>query len=486
MKSISFEVGENTHTHNMPFTMKELYTQFETIPMEGGSHFGILQCEVDNDTVSLDMEYEFMFMLDRSGSMNQRCADRKTKLQHVIHTMKNILGYLCDHPTVRHHLVVDTFDDVVTRIIDRCVVNAETYSELVRILDQVTPNGSTNIEAALASIQRTSTSMAMATTAGANRKIVHLFMTDGYATVGETDNDRLVGQVTTDITNVFIGLGIDHDNILLEKLSDVKHGSYYFIDALEKNNLVYGEIMHEVLFQCLQNVHIQVTQGEIYDYTKNQWLDTLSLDHLSCGANKTFHLRSASPADCRVTFMAETISGEPCIALLLSKHSLVEAGGLTKYHYRQRTLEHLYEARTYFRHHISGHHISGHHHLENVMVKKNLKDKLTAFLEELKQYRFEKELMEDPFYALLEEDISVILKTFDTNYASMYSCARQTSQGSQRGYSCASTIGVAAMPSLRRCISQADMDIDITQVANFTSPYMSQAVAQFTQKMERR
>jgi hypothetical protein len=444
--------------------LKELYTQFETLPMmlegeetgEERKHFGILQCEVDNVEAE-DMEYEFIFMLDRSSSMNQRCMDGKTKLQHVIHTMKNILGYLCDHPTVRHHLVVETFNDVVTRVVDRCVVTAETYPELLRILDKIIPNGSTNIEEALASIQRSTTTLA---TAGpVNRKIVHLFMTDGYATVGESNHDRLFEQVTTGITNIFIGLGVDHDNVLLEKLSDVKQGSYYFIDALEKNNLVYGEIMHELLFQCLQNVRFQVTGGEIYDYTKNQWLDTLSLDHLSSGANKTFHLRSSSPADCRVVLMAETLSGKPCIAMLLSKHPLVEAGSLTKFMFRQRTLEYMFDVRMYFRR------AKGHHILENAVLKNRLKDKLQTFLAEMKQYRTDHDLLEDPFYALLEEDISVILKTFDTIYASMYSCARQTSQGSQRGYS-------------------AGVSLPLTQVANFTSPYLSQAVTQFTQKMD--
>ena len=395
------------------------------------------------------MEYEFIFMLDRSSSMNQRCVDRKTKLQHVIHTMKNILGYLCDHPTVRHHLVVETFNDVVTRVVDRCVVTAETYPELLCILDKITPNGSTNIEEALASIRRRTTACPV------NRKIVHLFMTDGYATVGESDHDRLFEQVTTGITNIFIGLGVDHDNVLLEKLSDVKHGSYYFIDALEKNNLVYGEIMHELLFQCLQNVRFQVTGGEIYDYTKNQWLDTLSLDHLSSGANKTFHLRSSSPAECRVVLMAETLSGDPCNHMA----RLNSAGSLTKYMFRQRTLEYMFDVRMYFRR------AKGHHILENAVLKNRLKDKLQTFLAEMKQYRTDHDLLEDPFYALLEEDISVILKTFDTIYASMYSCARQTSQGSQRGYS-------------------AGVSIPLTQVANFTSPYLSQAVTQFTQKMD--
>jgi len=456
---------------------KELYTQFEPSPLEDkDTHFGIVQCHVAEETVSLvDMEYEFIFMLDRSTSMNQRCADGKTKLYHVIHTMKNILGYLCEHPTIRHHIIIETFDDDVHLIVERCVVNADTYPNLIHILNKVKPDGSTNIEAALNSIKKRTLSL---DDANANKKIVQLFMTDGYATMGETNSDLLFQLVLPNVTNIFIGLGIDHDTSLLEKLSNIKQGSYYFIDALEKSNIVYGEIMHDLLFQRLQRISLHVTQGSIYDYVKNQWLDTLSIDYLSSGAIKTFHLQSSCPTECVVTLTGETVDGTNVSIPLTNRF----AEPLTKYVFRQKTLEHLYDVRMYFRNHPIDHSIDN-HSMEKGILKKNIKDKLTAFLEELKQYRTEHDLLEDPFYGLLEEDIAVTLKMFDTMYASMFSWARQTSQGSQRGYS--ANLPVMNMQSASQMNWMGDYEDLFTQVKQYTpSPYLTKAVNQFTQTMD--
>lgn len=457
----------------------ELYTQFEPTTLEGrDTHFGIVQCiAAETGSSCAETEYEFLFMLDRSMSMNQRCADGKSKLYHVIHTMKNILGYLCEHPSIRHHIVIETFDDEVHLIVDRCVVNTDTYPTVIETLNKVRPSGSTNIEAALKSIGKKT---AAAAEVNANKKIVQLFMTDGYATIGETDKDLLCQHVLPNVTNIFIGLGIDHDTVLLEKLSNIKQGSYYFIDALEKSNMVYGEIMHNLLFQCLQEVCIQVVQGKIYDYVKNQWINTLFLDSLASGANKTFHLQSSCPAECVVTLMGETVDG---VKVSIPVPCTTAAEPLTKYLFRQKTLEHLYDVRAYFRN------IMENHAMEKNIAKKNIKDKLTAFLEELKKYRADHGLLEDTFYGLLEEDIAVTLKIFDTIYAPMYIWARQSSQGEQRGYSATNLPATIVPPPPQFAMknSWGNYEDLFTQVNQYTtpSPYLTNAVTQFTQKLKK-
>ena len=64
----------------------------------------------------------------------------------------------------------------------------------------------------------------------------------------------------------------------------------------------------------------------------------------------------------------------------------------------------------------------------------NLKDKLNDFLIEMKKYMTEYGLENDKLMKNLCDDIYISLRTFGTQYGAMYTCARQTSQGSQRCY----------------------------------------------------
>ena len=66
--------------------------------------------------------------------------------------------------------------------------------------------------------------------------------------------------------------------------------------------------------------------------------------------------------------------------------------------------------------------------------EKKLKKVLREFLEELKQYMADHDLKEDKFYKNLCDDIYICYLTVGTQYGAMFTCARQTSQGTQRCY----------------------------------------------------
>jgi hypothetical protein len=63
-----------------------------------------------------------------------------------------------------------------------------------------------------------------------------------------------------------------------------------------------------------------------------------------------------------------------------------------------------------------------------------IKQLLRAFLEELKKYMEENQLNDDKFLKNLCDDIYISYKTFGTKLGTMFTCARQTSQGTQRCY----------------------------------------------------
>ena len=97
-----------------------------------------------------------------------------------------------------------------------------------------------------------------------------IFMTDGNITDGEVDIEMLRTFVPENSRNYFIGFGADHDFRLLQKLAS-NGGAYYYVDKIENAGLVFGEIIHSILYTALKNVIITVENGEIYDFEKNEW-----------------------------------------------------------------------------------------------------------------------------------------------------------------------------------------------------------------------
>ena len=48
-----------------------------------------------------------------------------------------------------------------------------------------------------------------------------------------------------------IGFGSDHDSVLLEQLAGIYNEQYHFIDCLETCGMVYGEILHAIIYKFL-------------------------------------------------------------------------------------------------------------------------------------------------------------------------------------------------------------------------------------------
>ena len=52
--------------------------------------FGILNLIANNITLSQE-EFEFVFEVDCSGSMGDKCQDGRQKMQHITHTLKKVV-----------------------------------------------------------------------------------------------------------------------------------------------------------------------------------------------------------------------------------------------------------------------------------------------------------------------------------------------------------------------------------------------------------
>ena len=360
-------------------------------------HFGMFELEVAKTDMT-EKPQEIHLMLDKSGSMDEICSDRSSKIDQIKHVTKNILHFVKGK---RVSVGVSAFNSTVSTIFPKTEVREDNIDELIASVKRMYAEDETNIGDALQSMRSYS-----------NGKERHnIFMTDGDATVGEKDPAKLLKFVDqTAASNTFIGFGFDHNPDMFLALNNAENSNYYFIDKIEKSGLAYGEILHNILFKCIQNVKITVYNGLIYDWKTNEWLNETAVWSVASEAKKTFQL--VAPDMSKVIII---VSGIPDVNETFMHMGHME--DLMKMFYRQKTQEYLYLAKTKA--------------CEKRLVK-DLKKEIAEFTKEMKEYMKTHDLVDDLLMKNLCDDMVVVYKTFGTRFGMMYSSARQTSQGNER------------------------------------------------------
>lgn len=235
-------LSENT----ICFDINNLNTEQVPIPVEDVK-FGILNFKaVTSDET--DNELDLLFMVDCSGSMSDLCADNRSKMQHIIHTIKNMIMFFNEHPNINVNITVHSFDNRIYENVSRTKVTQESMSEIISKIEKIVPRSSTNIELAL---KNASEKIAELKYLYPDNIISHIFMTDGEATEGSKNINKLKKLTDSEVTHSFIGFGIDHDSSLLNGLGSIGKNGYYFIDKLEYAGLVYGEVYMESFINFL-------------------------------------------------------------------------------------------------------------------------------------------------------------------------------------------------------------------------------------------
>jgi hypothetical protein len=438
------------------FLEKSLQFQSENINVEqihipiSDAKFGILKLTAISGTMSQEV-HEFIFMVDRSGSMSDMCSDGRDKMQHILHTLKNMLIYFKDNRSARVYINIFAFDDKIEEIVERTDINEENIDSIITKINRITPRNSTNIEKALISIKYTIEKIQLE---NPRHNICNIFMTDGEATAGNSDIDYLSDLVDRNITNAFIGFGVDHDATLLNSVSDGDNSAYYFIDKLENAGLVYGEILHGILYKILSNVYIETTNCFVYDYKNNVWSTSLKVVDIIGESNKVYHIISCTPDNCNVLIKSEAKEEGSIIQYGFSVCNENLSADLAKHVFRQRTLQLLYKIKKFIEkkknstrslHVFTGFENSASVHdntsiMEDIMEEQNiLKTEMKNFMDEMKKYMADNNLNDDGFMKNLCDDIYISYRTFGTKFGAMYNNARQTSQGTQRCYTVSHT-----------------------------------------------
>jgi hypothetical protein len=254
--------------------------------------------------------------------------------------------------------------------------------------------------------------------------------------------------VDRSVTNAFIGFGIQHDTVLLNELGSGENSGYYFIDKLENCGLVYGEILHSILYKLIDNVTISLENGLVYDFKNNIWVSSLNIGQIVSESNKIYHIVSSNPRDCVVTFSGKKTSDLTDVSFVVTGSETDEL--LTKYIYRQRTLQYLFKVNKYLKtknintnnlNNLNNWFSSSENMQSDASTKDEaeLKQELISFITEMKKYMTDNDLSGDGFMKNLCDDIYICYRTFGTKFGTMYVGARQTSQGTQRGYTVSHT-----------------------------------------------
>jgi len=433
------------------------------------SSFGIALIHM-RDEIPIIPDIHLSFTIDRSGSMSQPGADGRTKMEHIIHTLENMIRIFHKKTGSKISIRVHSFDGSI--YVDVATIEdlgRQTQTEIEAIIlrvRQISPNGATNIEKALiASNKHLDTYI----NKHPSTRVVQLFLTDGEISEGSTDITYLKSLVSKKYANIFMGYGLDHDALLLKNLaSEGLHNEYRFVDNLEKAGLVYGEVIHQLLYPALEDVSLFAEGCELYNYATNAWTSKLDVGNLVSEQHKTFHLRSTTPDRAQIAIYGRTIHATRYKEVLSNEiefqtHALpvnVNIGtkcDLTNYLFRQHTQEYLFKTNKllevqyemsktplnplakYSMYYQSQPEPEPSKNGEAVQqLKKNkelLKQQMKDFFKSMLDYITSKNLKEDMFFKTLCDDMYIALKSFDTQHGIMYAAARQTSQGRQQTYS---------------------------------------------------
>ena len=448
------------------------------IPPNLDQSFGIVDIHI-RDEIPIVNEIHISYMIDRSGSMSDVCADGRSKMTHIVHTLENMIRVFHKKTDAKISIRVQSFDhhihNDVNTVDDLSLLTQEELEVIITQVHKISPNGSTNIEKAL----KASTShLEKYIKNHPSAHVVNILLTDGEITDGSNNKTYLKTLVGTDYPNIFMGYGLHHDAALLTSLASTRlHNEYRFVNNLEKAGLVYGEVIHQLLYTALEDVSLKAEGCEIYDYLTNTWTTDLALGHLVSEQKKTYQVRSLTPLKAQIaiygrtihkTRMNEHISDE----IIIQTHALpmfleLAKCDLTNYLFRQKTQEFLFATKELLERQAKMEEPPSYlqdvfarysyvcrdeeeekaEQLENqqklvetikgrVNEKEGLKRQLKDFFKIMLNYIASKELKEDIFFKTLCDDIYIAIKSFDTAHGMMYTAARKSSQGRQQTYTC--------------------------------------------------
>jgi len=448
----------------MSSIIENSYYEFHTssdVPLSNivneNEKFGIISLKIKKTNIN-NTPTLFLFTIDTTGSMDEIAYKNVKKLQVVKQTFRSMMNYLSKLET-QVFVRVHSFNETVRTVIDNILISQDNVNEITSKIDALYADSCTNIGEAL---KQANDTMKQYSIENPEHQIVHIFMTDGQATTGITNNDELVKIVDTKFTNNFVGFGFDHNAILLQKLSDLENSEYLFVDNMENTTLIYGEIIHRYLYSAIKNAEFVVENGAIYNWKTNTWDTKLIEPIIVSEIEKIYHIKSTNIADINIKVygyvsddnvnsfqLLDVVDVLPDLIKLKETYNEDNSNeyisdddddieivpvDLSKYMFRQRTQELLFKSKNAL--------------CENNYEKHELKKELKLFFETMRDYMKNNNLSKDKFMITLCDDICITYRSYGTEEGVMYTTSRSASQGRQQTYNV-----TPAIPKLQRSLA---------------------------------
>jgi len=424
------------------------YAQFHSLPeipitniVEDGEKFGTITLKIKKTNITTTPTL-FLFTIDTTGSMAESAYKNVSKMTVVKQTFKSMITYLSNLETPIY-IRVHSFNETVDVIVDNILITKDNYTEIISKIDNLLPDRSTNIGDALKSANDL---MEKYSNENPNHQVVHIFMTDGEATFGITNENELAKIVNTSFSNNFVGFGIDHNASLLKKLSDLENSEYMFVDNMENTTMIYGETIHRYLYSAIKNAEIRIEDGLIYNWKTNTWDNKLMEPIIISEVEKIYHIKSKNVEELEIELygvidndnnnvqLLDTIDMLPDLISFNNikneeqinekeideDNYVIQPNDLSKYIFRQRTQELLF--------------ISNNFLDKDSSEINNFKTELKSFFKIMRDYMKTKKLLQDKFMITLCDDICITYRSVGTSVGLMYSASRSTSQGRQQTY----------------------------------------------------
>lgn len=426
--------------------------------------FGMLKIQAAALTKVLTKMLRIVMIIDLSGSMDDLCKDKKTQIHHMRVITRNLIKelYKFKDSETQIQFVVKGFETKVHHIMDvenlLGLSEEQITTEIMPKIDNLESIGWTNLEAALKEGRK-----CVSKIEGQSQDVKNMIVliTDGDANQGETRPAELRRLMPSNCKNVILGLGVNYDVKVLQKISD---GENKHINDPESAGNCVGEIIHKFMFEALTNVEIIIQNGLIYNYANNAWSTHLFISNIASEETKNFTITSSCP-DAVVVKIRCTMNGMPF------EHIISEnvKSDLTMFQFRQAVQEAMYKARELENLRNEMHKTTYTGDLDYIIFGLKDEDDLyssneeikerkaqeakdrqtqfdkvqTEFKAELKQllikmlrYMNDNDLNNDAFYKTLCMDIKVTMDNLGRKNAEVYITSRITSQGRQETYTC--------------------------------------------------
>jgi uncharacterized protein YegL len=407
---------------------------------EEDEYFGILKTKISK-TKLIKTPTFLLFTIDKTSSMSESASGRSTKMNHVIQTFVNMMKYLSTLDT-EIYIQVNTFNTEVEILVECLRITHENVEAIINKIKNITTYGSTNIGEALQFANETLTNYEKE---NESHQIAHIFMTDGDPTSGETSHKALADMINEKFYNIFVGFGFNHNVTLLSMLGDKKNSEYQFVDNIENTSLIYGETIHRFIYPALKDVELRIENGLIYDWQTNTWTTKITESIIIGEIEKVHHIKTKDPIGVSVSIfgriasmpydfntneqgndidlnnkihLLETATIIPYLIDMETNNIISD--DLTKYAFRQKVQELLFEARNY----------SSSKRGEKENYKKSLKNVFRI----IRKYMRINNLEDDGLLNMLCDDIHIMYRTVGSHYGELYAVSRHTSQGRQRTY----------------------------------------------------